>query len=49
VDSASALTVLAEERMELQASVDGNFPGVGEAQLGKTHGKPMEKPWKMEI
>lgn len=27
VDSASALTVLAEERMELQASVEGNFPG----------------------
>jgi len=39
VDSASALTVLAEERMELQASVEGNFPGVVEAQLGKSHGK----------
>ena len=27
VDSASGLTVLAEERMQLEASAEGNYPG----------------------
>ena len=34
--------------MELQASVEGNFPGVVEAQLGKSHGKTHGKTMEDE-
>ena len=45
VDSASGLTVLAEERMQLEASAEGNYPGATlwkRPFLRKSPGRPVE-------